>query len=87
MPAGASHFVASTAPGAASRVTFADNSITVAFGDTIDSTSNIAQAYNTFHASHVGISDVLRQLGGAVMLWHVYPSDADIGLVQGCLST
>jgi hypothetical protein len=80
-------FVATTAPGGSFRARLMDNAVTVAFGDTIQSAQNIAQAYVTFHARNVGINDVLHQVGNAVMLWHVHPSDADISLVQGCLST
>jgi hypothetical protein len=46
---------------------------------------NISQAYQTFHAKNVGITDVLRQQGNAVMLWRVHPSDTDIKTVTDCL--
>jgi hypothetical protein len=33
----------------------------------------------------VGIDDVLRQQGNAVMLWHQHPSDADLATITDCL--
>jgi hypothetical protein len=48
---------------------------------------NIDQAYRRFHAKNVGIDDVLRTQGNAVMLWHQHPTDADISTVTGCLSS
>jgi hypothetical protein len=33
----------------------------------------------------VGIDDILRRQGNAVMLWKLHPEDADIATVTGCL--
>ncbi len=78
-------FVASTALGGSFAVTLPDNSVTVSFGSTVPEGDNIDQAYRRFRAKNVGIDDVLRQQGNAVMLWHVHPSDADLATVTGCL--
>jgi len=86
-PPPASDFVATTALGGAFKATLPANFVTVAFGDTLDHADNIDQAYRTFHARNVGIEDVLRQQGNAVMLWHKHPGNNDLALVEGCLST
>jgi hypothetical protein len=83
----ASDFVATTALGGAFEARLSTNNVTIAFGDTLDHADNIDQAYRTFHAHNVGIEDVLRQQGNAVMLWHKHPANADVALVEGCLST
>jgi len=80
-------FVATTATGGAFRVKLSDNLVTVAFGATLDDADNINQAYHAFRSKNVGIEDVLRQQGNAVMLWHVHPTDADLKLVQSCLAS
>jgi hypothetical protein len=79
-------FVATTATGGATKAHFADgNFVTIVFGATFDDADNIAQAYDRFHSTNVGIADVLRQDHNAVMLWHEHPSDADVSAVGGCL--
>lgn len=78
-------FVAESATGGALRAVLPKNRVTVSFGLTLEDANNIDQAYRRFHAKNVGIDDVLRTQGSAVMLWHVHPSDADIGTVTGCL--
>lgn len=80
-------FVASTATGGGLRARLADNAVTIAFGRTIGDAANIAQAYVHFHAKNVGIADVLHSQGNAVMLWHEHPSDQDLSLVEGCLTS
>jgi hypothetical protein len=79
-------FVASTATGGAFKAKVPGNDVTVVFGQTLGDADNIDQAYVHFHAENVGIEDVLRQQGNAVMLWHEHPSDADLALVTGCLT-
>jgi hypothetical protein len=79
-------FVASTATGGAFKAKVPGNDVTVVFGQTLDDANNIDQAYVHFHAQNVGIEDVLRQQGNAVMLWHQHPSDDDLSLVTGCLT-
>jgi len=78
-------FVAWSAEGGSFRATLSDNFVTVSFGPTVEKANAIADAYRRFAASNVGVSDVLRQQGNAVMLWHVHPSDTDISVVTGCL--
>jgi hypothetical protein len=78
-------FVAWSAEGGSFRATLNDNFVTVSFGPTVGKANGIADAYRRFAARNVGVSDVLRQQGNAVMLWHVHPSDTDISLVTGCL--
>ena len=80
-------FVASTALGGAFVAHLTDNFVTVSFGKTADDANNIADAYRRFSAANVGVEDVLRQQGNAVMLWHVHPSDADAATVTGCLKS
>lgn len=79
-------FVASTATGGAFRATLGGNFVTVVFGQTLADAANIDQAYVHFAGKNVGVADVLRQQGNAVMLWHAHPSDADLNRVQGCLT-
>jgi hypothetical protein len=78
-------FVAWSAEGGSFRATLSDNFVTVSFGPTVEKANGIADAYRRFAASNVGVSDVLRQQGNAVMLWHMHPSDTDLSVVTGCL--
>ena len=78
-------FVANSATGGAFSVRLADNQVTVSFGETISDADNIDQAYRRFKASNVGIDDVLRRQGNAVMLWHAHPEDNDLATISGCL--
>jgi hypothetical protein len=78
-------FVANSATGGAFVVQLVDNRVTVSFGETIADADNIDQAYRRFKASNVGIDDVLRRQGNALMLWHVHPQDNDLATITGCL--
>ncbi len=78
-------FVATTATGGALRARLLPNFVTIAFGATTADADNIDQAYRSFHARNVGIDDVLRQQGNAVMLWHEHPSDLELARITGCL--
>lgn len=80
-------FVAWSAEGGSFRGTLSDNFVTVSFGPTVDKANGIADAYRRFAATNVGVSDVLRQQGNAVMLWHVHPSDTDISVITDCLKS
>lgn len=84
--ANSTDFVANSATGGAFRVKLPQNGVTVSFGLTLDDADNIDQAYRRFRAANVGIEDVLRQQGNAVMLWRSHPSDADVETITGCLS-
>lgn len=81
----AADFVANSATGGAFSVRFADNRVTVSFGETLADADNIDQAYRRFKANNVGLDDVLRRQGNALMLWHVHPEDADLQTIAGCL--
>jgi hypothetical protein len=83
----ATDFVATTALGGSFRATLRHNAVTVSFGDTVANADDLDGVYRTVHAHNVGIDDVLRQQGNAVMLWQQHPRDADLALVQGCLKT
>lgn len=85
--AGTSDFVAQTATGGAFFVQLTDNRVTVSFGETLDDANNIDQAYHRFRAKNIGIDDVLRTQGNAVMLWRTHPADADIATITGCLKS
>lgn len=78
-------FVATTATGGAVQAHLASNYVTLVFGDTLDKADNINQAYHLFRSKNVGIDDVLRQQGNAVMLWHAHPSDAEAARITACL--
>ena len=78
-------FVANSATGGAFVVQLVDNRVTVSFGETEADANNIDQAYRRFKATNVGINDVLRRQGNALMLWHVHPQDTDLATITGCL--
>jgi hypothetical protein len=81
----ADDFVASSATGGAFRAKLKDDSVTVSFGETLDDARNLDEAYRRFHASNVGIDDILRDQQNVVMLWRTHPSDADSSTITGCL--
>jgi hypothetical protein len=81
----AADFVANSATGGAFEVQLADNRVTVSFGETMADADNIDEAYRRFKANNVGIDDVLRRQGNALMLWHVHPQDDDLATISGCL--
>ena len=78
-------FVATTATGGALKANLGRNFVTIVFGQTAADADNINQAYHRFSSSNVGVDDVLRQQGNAVMLWHEHPSDGNLALITGCL--
>ena len=80
-------FVAASATGGAFGATLAKNSVTVSFGETDVDADNIEQAYRRFHAKNVGIDDILRRQGNAVMLWRTHPEDPDLATITGCLKS
>ena len=80
-------FVASTALGGSFRVQLHGNFVTVSFGKDSANAQNLDDVYRSVHAKNVGIDDVLRMDGNAVMLWHAHPSDNQLGVVSGCLKT
>jgi hypothetical protein len=84
-PAASTDFVANSATGGAFGLALDGNDVTVSFGETVDDANNLDQAYRRFRAENVGIDDVLRQQGNAVMLWHEHPQDLDLSTVTNCL--
>jgi hypothetical protein len=84
-PALGDDFVASTASGGALRIRLADNAVTVLFGASENEASNLADAYRRFHAKNVGVEDVLRTQGNAVLLWQLHPSAPDENSIHDCL--
>lgn len=86
-PPPASDFVATTALGGSFTAHLRRNFVTVSFGSTLDNAKSLVEVYTSVHAKNVGLADVLRTQGNAVMLWHVHPSDSDLSLVQNCLTT
>lgn len=84
-PAPASDFIASTALGGAFRASWRGNSVTVSFGSNPTNAQGLDDAYRNAHTLNVGIDDVLRMQGNAVMLWHQHPTDAEIASITGCL--
>jgi hypothetical protein len=78
-------FVATTATGGALQAHLGQNFVTVVFGQTVADADNIDQAYRRFRSANVGIEDVLRQQGNAVMLWHAHPADAQVTRITDCL--
>ncbi len=80
-------FVAQTATGGALFVKLGDNSVTVAFGQTLNGGIQIQDAYERFAFKNVrvGLPDILRRYNNAVTLWHQHPLDSDLAIVVGCL--
>jgi hypothetical protein len=80
-------FVAGTATGGAFVAHLGDNFVTVAFGDSLKTGTDIEMAYTRFALPNVrpGITDVLRRYNNVVTLWHLHPSDSDLALIVGCL--
>jgi hypothetical protein len=79
-------FVASTAPAGAFTVRLADNQVTISFGNDTDEAERIAQAYRRFRGENIGIDDVLRPDGNAVLLWKAHPENDDLAIVNDCLT-
>ena len=85
-PPPASDFIASTALDGSFHVKLHDkNAVTVSFGSDPKNAAGLDAGYRAVHAKNVGIDDVLRTQGSAVMLWHEHPSDADLAAIQDCL--
>jgi hypothetical protein len=79
-------FVASTAPAGAFTVRLADNQVTISFGNNADEADRIAQAYRRFRGKNIGIDDVLRPDGNAVLLWKAHPENDELAIVNDCLT-
>ena len=79
-------FIATTATAGAFRLRFHDkNEVTVLFGANPQEASGLANGYRRFHAKNVGIEDILRTNGNAVMLWRRHPKTKDEATMTACL--
>jgi len=79
-------FVASTAPAGAFTARLVDNQVTISFGNDADEAERIAQAYRRFRGRNIGIDDVLRPDGNAVLLWKAHPENDELAIVNDCLT-
>ena len=81
-------FVASTATGGAFVAHLDGNFVTVLFGEDESDAEELEGAYQRFAFPNVrvGLPDVLRREGNAVMLWHEHPSDDELETVEDCLT-
>lgn len=84
-PPPVSDFIASTALGGSFHLTVNGNGVTISFGSDAANASGLDSGYRAVRGKNVGIDDVLRAQGNAVMLWHEHPTDAQLALVQDCL--
>jgi hypothetical protein len=78
-------FVASTAEGGAFTARFRDNLVTISFGLDRDGAERIVRGYQRFRGANIGLEDVLRPKGNAVMLWALHPPDAYLHTIEACL--
>ena len=78
-------FVASTALGGALRVRFAENLLSLTFGNSQEEAERIERAYRRFAPRPFPIQDVLRREGNVVMLWGVSPTIDELETVMRCL--
>ncbi len=78
-------FVASNALGGAVSVKLPRNEVTISFGENQQQADAIATAYRRVRGKNIGIEDVLRPQGNAVLLWQAHPTEDDQSAVTGCL--
>jgi len=80
-----SDLVASAAEGGGFTARFRDNKVTVSFGLDRKGAERIVRAYQHFRGKNIGLEDVLRPKGNAVMLWALHPPDAYVQTIEACL--
>jgi hypothetical protein len=82
-----SDFVATTATGGSLRAIVPGNFVTIAMGDNEEDGAQLEKAYHRFAFANVrmGLADVLKRDGNAVMLWHLHPEQDQQSLVENCL--
>jgi hypothetical protein len=80
-----SDFIASTAEGGALTARFRDNRVTISFGLDRNGAESIVRGYQRFRGKNIGLEDVLRPKGNAVMLWALHPADAYLQTIEACL--
>ena len=78
-------FIASSAEGGAFTARFRDNKVTISFGLDRKGAEHIVRGYQRFRGKNIGLEDVLRPKGNAVMLWALHPPDAYVSTIEGCL--
>jgi hypothetical protein len=79
-------FVASAAPGGSVRVVFdRRNEVTISFATDEQEAGRIALGYRRFAGKNIGLADVLRPQGNAVLLWEAHPNDEELSAVGKCL--
>lgn len=78
-------FVASTAEGGSFTAHFKDNLVTISFGLDRKGAERIVRAYQRFRGANIGLEDVLRPKGNAVLLWALHPPDAYLQTIEACL--
>jgi hypothetical protein len=78
-------FVASTAEGGAFTVRFKDNLVTISFGLDRAGAEGTVRGYERFRGKNIGIEDVLKAKGNAVMLWALHPADTYLQTIEACL--
>jgi hypothetical protein len=78
-------FVASTASGGAVAVFLPRNEVTISFTESEQEAKQIATGYRRVRGRNIGIEDVLRPQGNAVLLWRAHPNEQDSAAISGCL--
>jgi hypothetical protein len=81
----ASDFIAANAEGGSFMVRFRDNLVIVSFGLDRKGAERIVRGYQRFRGKNIGLEDVLRPTGNAVMLWALHPPDAYVQTIEACL--
>lgn len=80
-----SDFVASNALGGSFRARVGQNAVVISFGLDERGAARIASAYRRVRGRNIGIADVLRPSGNAVLLWKAHPEPDDEETITGCL--
>jgi hypothetical protein len=78
-------FVASSATGGTVVAKIGRNSVTLSFGVTTADADGLNAEYHRVRGRNIGIDDILKQQGNAVMLWHMHPEDPQIAFLMHCL--
>jgi hypothetical protein len=79
------NFVASSAEGGSYTARFSDNQVTVSFAIDRTRAEALVRGYQRFRGKNIGLEDVLKVKGNAVMLWTLHPADAHLETIEGCL--
>jgi hypothetical protein len=79
------NFVAASAEGGSYAARFRDNQVTVSFATDRTRAEALVRGYQRFRGRNIGLEDVLKVKGNAVMLWALHPTDAYLQTIEGCL--